>query len=83
MNWKEAQQTARDFRAVLKAKWPSLTDEDLQSLERHKDVFLFRLQRRVGGELRDLEQEFDALIPAEAERSDFGVIFLQSVWSAA
>lgn len=83
MNWQEAQKAAKDFRAVLKAKWPALTDEDLQSLERHKDVFLFRLQRRVGGELRDLEQEFDGLMPEETERSPFGVIFLQSIWSAA
>ena len=83
MKWDEAQKTARNFRAVLKAKWPSLTEEDLQSLERHKDVFLFRLQRRVGGELRDLEQEFDALMPEETGRSPFGVIFLQSVWSAS
>ena len=82
MNWDEAQKAARKFRAVLKAKWPSLTDEDLQSLERHKDVFLFRLQRRVGGELRDLEQEFDALMPEETDRGPLGVIFLRSVWSA-
>ncbi len=83
MNWEDAQGEAKKFRAVLKQRWPALTDEDLQSLERHKDVFLFRLQRRVGGELRDLEREFDALLPPLEERSNFGVIFLAPVWSAA
>jgi len=83
MNWDEAQREAKKFREVLQRKWPSLTDDDLQSLERHKDVFLFRLQRRVGGELRDLEREFDALMPAQSDRGNFGVIFMQAVWSAA
>lgn len=83
MNWEDEQGEAKKFQAVLKRRWPALTDEDLQSLERHKDVFLFRLQRRVGGELRDLERQFDALLPPREERRDFGVIFLGPAWSAA
>ena len=80
MNWDEAQHEARKFRAVLKKTWPTLSEEDLQSLERHKDVFLFRLQRRVGGELGDLERQFDALLPPENDRGNFGVIFMAPLW---
>ncbi len=82
MNWDQAQYEARKFRAVLEKTWPTLTDEDLQSLERHKDVVLFRLQRRVGGELRDLEEQFDALMPAERDRGNFGVIFMRPLWAS-
>lgn len=82
LNWEEAQGEAKKFRAVLKRKWPALTDDDLLALERHKHVFLFRLQQRVGGELRDLEQQFDALLPPVNERSNYEVIFLGPVWRA-
>lgn len=41
------------IRARLKEKYPSLDDDDLKFTEGQEDIFIGRLQRRLGGAKRE------------------------------
>lgn len=77
MNWDEAQGEAKRFRGMLLQKWARLTADDLLLLEGPRELFISRLQQRVGGDMRELARQFDALASSvELDRKHVGVIHL-------
>jgi hypothetical protein len=62
MDWNFAPNQLDQVAAVVKRRWPKLTDEDLVLLGRKKEMFLSRLQQRYGMAERDAERELDRLM---------------------
>lgn len=62
MNWDQLKGQAKQVGGKLKEKWGKLTDDDLKLLEGKKEVFLGKLQERIGISKEEAEKQLDAML---------------------
>ena len=64
MEWNAIESDWKQISARMKAKWSSLTDDDLQFVDRTKAALLAKVHDRTGLERDTVERQLDALIGA-------------------
>lgn len=62
MNWDQVKGQMKQVQGAIKSKWAKLTDDDLQLLGGKKDIFVGKLQERMGIAKDQAERELDAFL---------------------
>jgi len=62
MNWDIVKGNAKQLQGMLKQKWAKLTDDDLQLVSGKSEVFLGRLQERLGIRRDEIELTLDSML---------------------
>ena len=62
MDWNAIEGNWKQVSARMKEKWSSLTDDDLQFVDRNKDALVGKVHARTGLAREAVERQVDAMI---------------------